>query len=282
MKKKLIVLGFACVAVCVVRAQDVIVKTTGDSIVTKVETISDDNITYRCWDNLSGPIYTISVRNVARIRYANGAEEEFTRVSQPSSSRVASQAISQGLPQENANVQRVPQEKSNVTYNVSVNKNDPATRSDYQKVLTRSGNTYFYDGKAMDKKAYIRFLETNCPAAWQKANTGYKTATAGWCLLGIGAALEVGGIIGAIATAGHIVNADSVDPYATTNSMLGLTAMYYIGGVSVLASIPTISVGYAKMHNSVDVYNVSCTASEARPYLSVQAGQNGIGLALNF
>lgn len=168
MKKKLIVLGFACVAACVVCAQDVIVKTTGDSIVTKVETISDDNITYRRWDNLSGPIYTISVQNVARIRYANGVEEKFTRVSQPSSSRVASQAISQSLPQENANVQRVPQGKSNITYNVSVNKNDPATRLDYQKVLTRSGNTYFYDGKAMDKKAYIRFLETNCPAAWQK------------------------------------------------------------------------------------------------------------------
>lgn len=276
MKKKLIVFGLACVAACVVRAQDVIVKTTGDSIVTKVETISDDNITYRRWDNLLGPIYTISVQNVARIRYANGTEEVFTRISQSSSSRVASQAISQSLPQANANVQRVPQEKSNVTYNVSVNKNNPATRSDYQKVLTRSGNTYFYDGKAMDKKAYIRFLETNCPAAWQKANTGYKTATAGWCLLGIGAALEMSGIVGVVTTAIY------TDSYATANTMLGLTAMYYIGGVSVLASIPTICVGYAKMHNSVDVYNVSCTASEARPYLSVQAGQNGIGLALNF
>lgn len=81
---------------------------------------------------------------------------------------------------------------------------------------------------------------------------------------------------------GVITTAIYTDSYATANAMLGLTAMYYIGGVSVLASIPTICVGYAKMHNSVDVYNVSCTASEARPYLSVQAGQNGIGLALNF
>lgn len=278
MKKKLIVLGFACVAACIVRAQDVIVKTTGDSIVTKVETISEDNITYRRWDNLSGPVYSIAVQNVAHIRYANGAEDVFTRISQSVSSRVASQAMSQSIPQENANVQRVPQEKGNVTYNVSVNKNDPAIRSDYQKVLTRSGNTYFYEGKAMDTKAYLHFLETNCPAAWQKANTGYKTAMAGWCLLGIGAAFEMCGAIGVIATIGHVEN----NPYATTNGILGWTALYYIGGVSVLASIPTLSVGYVKMHNSVDVYNVSCTTAEARPYLSVQAGQNGIGLALNF
>lgn len=85
---------------------------------------------------------------------------------------------------------QVPQEKENVIYQVTVDKNDPATLSDYQKAMTRSGNTYFLNGQVMDKKAYIRFLKDNCPAAWQKANSGYKTATAGWCLLGIGAGLE--------------------------------------------------------------------------------------------
>lgn len=259
-------------------AQDVIYKLSGDSILAKVEAVTDEAITYHRFDNPAGPVYTISVQNVASIRYANGVVEKYTAAN--SSLQYRSNAAMASAPAQN--VQNVPQEKSNVTYNVSVNKNDPATRSDYQKALTRSGNTYFYGGNAMDKKAYIRFLEANCPAAWQKANTGYKTATAGWCLLGIGAAFEVGGVIGVIATAGNMVNNDSADPYATTNSVLGLSALYYIGGVSILASIPTICVGYAKMHNSVDVYNVSCTTAQARPYWSVQTSRNGVGLAYNF
>lgn len=177
---------------------------------------------------------------------------------------------------------QVPQEKENVVYHVTVNKNDPATRVDYQKALTRSGNTYFLGNQVMDKKAYIRFLETNCPAAWQKANSGYKTATAGWCLLGIGAGLEIGGVIGIIATTGSIINGTIVDGTTAVNSTLGLATLYYVGAVSIVASIPTIAVGYAKMHNSVDVYNVACATAQVRPYWSIQTSKNGIGLAYNF
>ncbi|GEM_PF-1156871 len=177
---------------------------------------------------------------------------------------------------------QVPQEKENVIYQVTVNKNDPSTRTDYQKALTRSGNTYFLGNQAMDKKAYIRFLETNCPAAWQKANSGYKTATAGWCLLGIGAGLEIGGVIGVIATAGSMVNGTTDDSMTAVNSTLGLAALYYVGAFSIVASIPTIAVGYAKMHNSVDVYNVACTTAQVRPYWSIQTSKNGVGLAYNF
>ena len=176
---------------------------------------------------------------------------------------------------------QVPQEKENVIYQVMVNKNDPSTRTDYQKALTRSGNTYFLGNQAMDKKAYIRFLEAICPAAWQKANSGYKTATAGWCLLGIGAGLEIGGVIGVIATAGSMVNG-TTDSMTAVNSTLGLVALYYVGAVSIVASIPTIAVGYAKMHNSVDVYNVACTTAQVHPYWSIQTSKNGIGLAYNF
>mgnify|MGYP005751839397 CR=1 FL=1 len=175
---------------------------------------------------------------------------------------------------------QVPQEKENVIY--QVNKNDPSTRTDYQKVLTRSGNTYFLGKQAMDKKAYIRFLETNCPAAWQKANSGYKTATAGWCLLGIGAGLEIGGVIGVIATTGSLINGTTDDSMTAANSALGLAALYYVGAFSIVASIPTIAVGYAKMHNSVDVYNVACTTAQVRPYWSIQTSKNGVGLAYNF
>ena len=251
-------------------AQDVIYKLSGDSILAKVETVTDEAITYHRFDNPAGPVYTISVQNVASIRYANGVVEKYTAAN--SSLQYRSNSAMASAPAQN--IQNVPQEKNNVTYNVSVNKNDPATRSDYQKALTRSGNTYFYGGDAMDKKAYLRFLETNCPAAWQKANTGYKTLTAGWCLLGIGVGLDLIGVAGVLAYA--------ASDYVTVGGVSGFATCYYIGGLCEIACIPTLIVGYAKMHNSVDVYNVSCTTAQARPYWSVQTSRNGIGLAYNF
>lgn len=268
----LIILCALCATFSALCAQDIIYKASGDSILAKVETIGEENITYRRYDNPAGPVYTIAIQNVMSIRYANGVVEKMS-----SSTQTIAGVKGSGV------VRAVPQEKSNVTYTVSVNKNDPATQNDYQKVLTRSGNTYFYNGNAMNKKEYIEFLQPRCQSAWAKANSGYKTATAGWALLGVGVGLDLAGIIGVLACSTKTVN-DAYNGTYNESNLTGVSAFvacYYVGAVCEIACIPTLIVGYTKMHNSVDVYNVSCTA-QARPYWSVQAGQNGIGLALNF
>lgn len=56
-----------------------------------------------------------------------------------------------------------------------------------------------------------------------------------------------------------------------------------IGTALELASIPTLCVGYAKMHNSVDTFNAACySRMKTKAYWSVNASGNGIGLAYNF
>ena len=86
-------------------AQDVIYKLSGDSILAKVEAVTDEAITYHRFDNPAGPVYTISVQNVASIRYANGVVEKYTAAN--SSLQYRSNAAMASAPAQN--VQNVPQ-----------------------------------------------------------------------------------------------------------------------------------------------------------------------------
>jgi hypothetical protein len=61
----------------------------------------------------------------------------------------------------------------------------------------------------------------------------------------------------------------------------GLTCLG-VGAAAVLASIPTIFVGYARLNDGIDMFNMAQTKSEPQAYWTIQGGQNGIGLALHF
>lgn len=158
---------------------------------------------------------------------------------------------------------------------------DKETKTDtptHNSIVTRSGNTYFCDGKSMNKQEYVDFLYSRNPAAWAKAQNGYKLATAGWTLLGVGVGLQVIGYTGALVALRGMGAASTI----ATMVLPVWGACTYIGTCCEIACVPTLIVGYTRMHRSADIYNISCTTAQARPYWSVQAGQNGIGLALNF
>lgn len=148
----------------------------------------------------------------------------------------------------------------------------------HNSIVTRSGNTYFCDGRSMNKQEYVDFLYSRCPAAWAKAQNGYKLATAGWTLLGVGAGLQVIGYTGVLIAFRGVGAMSSI----ATMALPVFGACNYIGTCCEIACVPTLIVGYTRMHRSVDIYNISRTTAQTRPYWSVQAGQNGIGLALNF
>lgn len=68
------------IAVCILTfgsasAQDIITKTNTDEIEAKVLKVGNKEIEYKRWDNLDGPIYTISTRNVSQIEYRNGTKD---------------------------------------------------------------------------------------------------------------------------------------------------------------------------------------------------------------
>ena len=98
--------------------------------------------------------------------------------------------------------------------------------------------------------------------------SGRKTANAGWALMATGLMADLVGTI-------IVVKAKNVSGPGAV--LMG------IGGALEIACIPTIAVGYSKMHRSVDVYNASCkSTASVQPYWAVQASSNGIGLAYHF
>mgnify|MGYP006382776769 FL=1 len=71
-------------------------------------------------------------------------------------------------------------------------------------------------------------------------------------------------------------NGDGSIMHATGISFLvsGTCATWLVG-------IPSLCVGYRRMHNSVNTYNVM-QKKDAYAYWSLQTSNNGIGIAYNF
>lgn len=60
-------------------SQDLIIKTSGEEIESKVIEITDSNIKYRKYANSDGPIYNISKSEVFMIKYENGGKDVFNK-----------------------------------------------------------------------------------------------------------------------------------------------------------------------------------------------------------
>lgn len=230
MRKHLLFGVIALLNTMFVMAQDVIFRSSSDSIQAQVLTIGTTEISYRKWSNMEGPIYTIPINEVAAIRYANGTYDFFSN---------KNAAVS-----DNANLSR-------------------------SQMLTRSGNTYYYENRVMNKQATLEWLKTqNCSVAYELFNRGLNLSKGGWFLMAVGLGLDLGG---------SILLATQPESKTIGGVLMG------IGGAFEIACIPTIAVGYSKMHQTVNVYNVSCSSTaQVKPYWSVQASSNGMGLAYHF
>jgi hypothetical protein len=73
-KISLFILSFSLYA-NFVKAQDVIFKNDKTELKAKVSEITETGIKYKKWDNLDGPVYTISKSEVFMILYSNGQKE---------------------------------------------------------------------------------------------------------------------------------------------------------------------------------------------------------------
>lgn len=154
-------------------------------------------------------------------------------------------------------------------------------------IVKVSRNEYHIGETTMDKHEYEKVIYQNCSDAWKKYKSGKRAIAAGWSLFGIGGAcLVAGGAVCAIMYSpisggyrpGTVVeNALDGDPDAVASFSLMMA-----GAGMVAMSIPILSVGYSKRNNAYKVYNNSCAPASTPLTFSVTAGQNGIGLAMNF
>jgi hypothetical protein len=73
------VLTFCCALIGLLStyAQDVITKNDGSTILSKVVSISDSEISYKSSSNINGPTYIVSKSDINYITYSNGTTEYF-------------------------------------------------------------------------------------------------------------------------------------------------------------------------------------------------------------
>lgn len=144
--------------------------------------------------------------------------------------------------------------------------NQAVTTTNKYLPVYRNGNTYYYGDLIMDKYKMLSWLEKqNCQMAYSQFSNGYKLAQSGWILLGIGFLCDIPAAI-------------LVVRRSTTQIGYLLGA---IGGAFEIACIPTLSVGYARMHHAVDTYN-SYNYNRNYSYWAIQCSSNGIGIAYHF
>lgn len=228
-------------------AQDIIITKDKERILAKILEVSMDDVKYKKFTYQNGPIFTLDIDKILTIAYENGEVEVYDeKFIQEKNERVLAQA--EALRQKEA------------MYGTFV-KEDDFYYLCYDSKITK-----------MDEKAYLQFIEQNCPEAYKKWTEGYTLWNAGWGLLSSGLALGilVGTPLCAVGKAKHNENCRGIGTIFTT-----------VGALATAGSIPLFIVGGIKKNNSYEEYNDHCKQTDEF-YIVLQTNSNGIGLALNF
>lgn len=139
-------------------------------------------------------------------------------------------------------------------------------------ILQPAGNYLYYGDQVMNKKECVDFLAARHKPAYEMFQSGYKCYQAGWWTLGAGLAVD---LVGSILVAYGPINNNDAMFWSGASCIIA-------GGLAVLASVPTIFIGYARMNDGIDTFNRAQAASAPQAYWTIQGSQNGIGLALHF
>ena len=157
-------------------------------------------------------------------------------------------------------------------------------------------NRYYYGSESISQSEMLDwYAQHNCQAAYDQFAKGQKMMKTGWALLGVGVALDIAATGCAIRGLTTMVcpvrdSETSQKPASEETYTLNTQQKLFISAGVIgtaafaceVACIPTLVIGYHKMHDSANVYNTMCTTAKAKPYWSVQTSPNGLGLALKF
>lgn len=331
--RKFILCFVSLLVTVLVFAQDIIITNDAKKIEAKILEVSSSEIKYKELDNLNGPTFILSTKEISSIIYSNGKvvvyNNQQVQVNQTPQSTTEKKSVPNITDEDKAieifllngtmvtgqieelkgdhvsytkdgnrysipatdiekvifikngqvreyngisKVSPIPTSQSSVQSSPIVEKNEE--KVDTSKIainpfITRDGNIYINGNKRMNKSEYRNFLYGRCPAAYEQFSKGYNTAIAGWTLFGLGLGLDLASTIAILSN--------------PKSSSSGLVAVSIIGGGLEIASIPTLAVGYSKMHKSVNTYNAQChTKSNPTTYWSLQVDNYGLGLAYHF
>lgn len=309
--KKILLIVCAIIASASLFAQDIILTTDAKKIEAKILEVSKTEIKYKELDNLDGPTFVLETTEIHSIIYSNGkvvlynqgiqqtstaqntTAQEDTIVPQVQTAATTTSNVAEAnnynaeivlmsgqiikaklmeladnyvaytyngkyftMPAEQVNTVKDLRSGTITEYNGQSKTKKSVVVSTTPKFVSRKGNTYYFDGRSMRGNDYASFLLHNCYTAYDQYQSGRKLATAGWVLFGLGVGLDLG--------------------FSWWVQYMWIPALGF-----EIACIPTLSVGYVRMHRSADTFNANCPR-QTTAYWSVNASKNGIGLAFNF
>ena len=286
--KKIILLLMVLVLHANAFCQDIIVKRNNETIKAKIIEVNQNDIKFRRWDNLDGPVYIIQKSDIASIVYQNGEAESFMSVEKkPSSNTKESQDI---------DVYEVIG-NPNVLFKgecVHFAKNEYSSTSVYNPWIGRSTSTTYYDGYVFgenatnaDRKELFYKIDNNHVAflthsqfkdylknhdyeLFQKYNTGQGLFISGWIVGGIGWGADICALLWTM------INFDGL-----YNIILPVGI---VGAVFTLVGTPMLISG-AVIRNKVvpKLYNAKYAQKNTSALTwSVGVMQNGVGFNLKF
>ncbi len=95
MKKAIVFMLMLCGLQLTMYAQDIIIRKDGSEISAKMLEVSTNEIKYKRFDNLEGPVYSENKNLILKIKYANGTEDIFVTATDPSARNVVWQDVPQ-------------------------------------------------------------------------------------------------------------------------------------------------------------------------------------------
>ena len=251
-----IVLTICCIAfACAGFAQDVIFTRDAKRIEAKVTEINVDNIRYRLFDNLEGPLYTMPKSDVVSITFQNGLTQTFaTTTSVPA----------QPTP---ANTQTAPastQTRTTSTQAMQTTQAPPAYNS-YDR--------YAPGQRRLTTAETLHEMQINYPRLFSQYNAGRRMKSAGWALTGTGIGAFVLGIA---------IGVDGEERCDDQQIEAG-AAITAVGIVLVATGIPILAVGAGQRRRALKAFNNQYYISE-RPASQFQLNvyPNRVGLAYVF
>ncbi len=152
------------------------------------------------------------------------------------------------------------------------------------------GGKDFYAGKTLlTKEECQALLKLNCPEAFRQYDKGQKLIKAGWSVFGVGMLCAVASGVSIALPVFYDPDENGMHDCATSefhkyesNCILAAQLLLISGSALVGSSIPILCVGYTNRNNSVMTYNTRNSKHEPAITYNITAGQNGLGLAINF
>ena len=250
-KKILSLLFFIVTSNVMIFAQDIIITKKSKTITAKVLEVTTNEVKYKDFNNLNGPIYTMLKKDIISISYENGSIDTFK-------ARVSSN--------------HVPSSASKET-------NDTLFSN-----VQWSNNRILINNRVASAKEIGDMMQISSPELYKKYSKGKKVNSTGTILLVAGGGALAGGIACLIAADSEYNN----DYYY--NGALFLTAgaaLTLVGTAGVAAGIPLLITGNAKEKKAIRNFGENYLSDEPvkrenQIQLNLNVNKNGVGLAIVF